>query len=204
MLDTTLKPKIDPYLKQIAEKLGEIGIGPNQITLYGFVIGFIGCVAIGLQSYIFGLFLILLNRLADGLDGAVARFNTENTQTKPNPFGAYLDIILDMILFGAFVFLFMLGQPNHAATAAFLMFSFIGIFATSLGHHIIGTQDTDKLKSFYHPTRLIEGTEMIIFMILVCLYPAYFSAIAVLFGIICWITTIARIWYAYWDLKKSN
>ena len=71
MFDTMLRPAVDNHLNKIAAKLGEIGIGPNQITLYGFVIGFVGCVAIGLQNYMLGLFLILLNRLADGLDGAV-------------------------------------------------------------------------------------------------------------------------------------
>lgn len=207
MLDTALKPKIDPTLKILAAKLGEIGIGPNQITLYGFVIGFIGCIAVGLQNYMFGLFLILLNRLADGLDGAVARFNADKNTDENNAkraFGAYLDIILDMILFGAFVFLFMLGQLNQAPTATFLLFSFIGIFATSLGHHMLDVPKTDQAKPFYHPTKLVEGTEIILFMILVCFYPNGFSAIAALFGILCWVTTISRIWCTYWDLRKSD
>ncbi len=203
MFDSAIRPKIDPALNKIAEKLGTLGIGPNQITLYGFVVGIIGCIAIGLQSYLFGLFLLLLNRLADGLDGSVARFNKENG-AQQNAFGAYLDIILDMILFGAFVLLFILGQPHQASAAAFLLFSFIGLFATSLGAYIIPKSNNEQDKSFLHPTRLIEGTEIIIFIILVCLYPVAFSAIAVLFGTLCWVTTMSRIWFTYWDLKKEN
>ena len=201
MLDTTLRPRIDPYLNQLADQLGKIGIGPNQITIYGFVVGVIGCIAIGLQSYYFGLFLILLNRLADGLDGAVARYNQKESGEK-KPFGAYLDIILDMILFGTFVFMFTLGQPEQTAAAAFLLFSFIGLFATSLGGYMVGLKGEGTDKPFYHPNRLVEGTEMIVFMTITCLYVEYFSAIAVLFGVFCWITTISRIWFAYIDLKK--
>lgn len=203
MFDSAIRPKIDPILNKLAAKLGEIGIGPNQITFYGFVIGIVGCIAIGLQSYIFGLFLLLLNRLADGLDGAVARFKI-NDEDKQSQFGAYLDIILDMILFGAFILLFVLSQPYQASAAVFLMFSFIGLFATSLGAYMVGLNDATQERSFLHPTRLVEGTEIIIFMIFICLYPHAFSAIAVLFGVLCWVTTVSRIWFTYWDLKKKN
>lgn len=203
MFDSAIRQKIDPTLNKLAVKLGDIGIGPNQITLYGFVVGIVGCIAIGLQNYQFGLFLLLLNRLADGLDGAVARFQTEKGEKK-SPFGAYLDIILDMILFGTFVLFFVLGQPHQASAGVFLMFSFIGLFATSLGSYMVTTDGDNTNRSFLHPTRLIEGTEIIIFMILVSLYPIAFSAISVLFGTLCWITSIARIWFTYWDLKKKD
>lgn len=202
MLDTTLRPRIDPVLNQFADQLGKIGIGPNQITIYGFVVDMIGCFAIGLQNYHFGLALILINRLADGLDGAVARYNQEKGD-KQSPFGAYLDIILDMILFGAFVFLFVLGQPHHSTGAAFALFSFIGLFATSLGGYLVGLPEEKTKRVFYHPTRLIEGTEMIAFMVLACLFVDAFSAIAIVFGVFCWITTTSRIWFAYRDLKKA-
>lgn len=216
MLDSTLKPLIDPYLNKTANTLATIGIGPNQITLYGFIVGLVGCVAIGLQSYVFGLFLILLNRLADGLDGAVARSDfvedsaqsgeeeiKEVKKTVRRKFGAYLDVILDMVLFGAFVFMFALGQPDHALTAGFLLFSFIGLFATSLGGYLID-RDPSANKAFFHPAKLIEDTEITIFIILVSLNPAAFSALAVLFGILCWVTAISRIWQVFWDLRTGN
>ena len=202
MLDTMLRPTVEPHLNKIAAKCFELGIGPNQITFYGFAIGLVGCVAIGLQSYFFGLLLILLNRLADGLDGAVARYNKNQEGAKQqSPFGEYLDTILDMILFSAFIFLFVLGQPHQASAAIFLMFSFVGLFITYLGSYIVKAKTKQSEKPFFHPTRMIEDTEIVLFIILACLYTEAFSAIAVLFGIVCWFTTISRIWYAYFDLK---
>lgn len=203
MFDEKLKPTIDPYLNKLADQLGKIGVGANQITIYGFIVGIVGCVAVGMASYMFGLFLILLNRLCDGVDGAVARYN--RTQGKDlSPFGAYLDIILDMILFGAFVFLFVMGQPHHATAAVFMLFSYVGLFATSLGAHMMGTAEYNLQRSFLHPVNLIEGTEIIVFMILVCFHPDAFSAIAIIFGTLCWLTTISRIFFTWRDLKKKE
>ena len=203
MLDATLKPTIDPYLNKLADQLGKIGVKPNHITIYGFIVGIVGCIAIGMASYKFGLFLILLNRLCDGIDGAVARYNQAQGE-EPNPFGAYLDIILDMIFFGAFVFLFVLGQPHHATGGVFLLFSFVGLFATSLGDYMIGAINANDKKPFYHPINLVEGTEIIVFMILACFYVEAFSAIAVVFGVLCWLTTISRILFSYRYLKKAG
>ena len=202
MLDTMLKPKIDPYLEKMAEKLQTIGVGPNQITLYGFVVGLLGCVAIAFGSYMFGLVLILLNRITDGLDGAVARFSKSPKMKKETTaLGAYLDTILDMILFGAFVFSFGFASI-HAGAASFLLFSLMGVFITDLGAHMIQnvkakTAADENAKSFYHPTRWIEGTEIIIMMVLSCVFPAAFGIWALIFGVMCWVTTISRIWDAF-------
>ncbi len=38
-------------------------------------------------------------------------------------------------------------------------------------------------------------------MMLVCLFPASFSAIAFLFGILCWFTVIARVMQAWRSLS---
>jgi phosphatidylglycerophosphate synthase len=203
MFDEKLKPTIDPYLNRLADEVGKLGVKADHVTIYGFIIGIVGCVFIGLQSYLFGLFLILLNRLCDGVDGAVARFNKAQGQPV-SKFGAYLDVILDMILFGAFIFLFVLGQPVHATAAVFILFSYVGLFATALGAHMIGTVENNRTRPFYHPVNLVEGSEIILFMVLVCLYPYAFSAIAVVFGVFCWLTTIARIIFTYKDSKENS
>jgi phosphatidylglycerophosphate synthase len=201
VFDSSLRTTIDPYLNKLADQLGKIGVKPNHISVYGFVVGIVGCIAIGMASYMFGLFLILLNRLCDGVDGAVARYNQEQGE-KPNAYGAYLDTVLEMLLFGAFVFLFVLGQPHHATGGVFILFSFLGLFTTSLGSYVVGNNNIKR--PFYHPVNLVQRTEIVGFIILSCFYPDAFSAIAVLFGVLCWFTTISRIWFAYRDFKKKN
>ena len=204
MLDTILKPKAAPYLETMAEKLNTLGVRPNQITLYGFVVGMVGCIAIAFGSYLFGLFLILLNRLTDGLDGAVARYSKHPVKSKQEQaFGQYLDTVLDMILYGAFVFSFGFASV-HSGAASFLLFSLLGVFVTGLSAHMItGIDGKNTDKEFHHPTRWIEETELIIMMVLSCLMPAAFGFFAVIFGIACWGTTGSRIWEIFQHVNQG-
>jgi len=205
MFDSAIKNTLDPILQKTAEKLDTaVGISSNQITIYGFILGLVGCVAVGLQSYMIGLFLLMLNRLGDGLDGTVSRFDNHEAGTMKGPFGTYLDIILNMITFGAFAFLFTLSDPEQSGAAAFLLFSFIALFATELGDYMFSEENQRSERSFLHPTRLVECTEIAIFMAFVCFYPTAFSAAAILLGIMCWVTAFSRIWFTFWELRTNS
>jgi phosphatidylglycerophosphate synthase len=68
----------------------------DQITVAGLVIGLLAAGAAALGLYALALVGLVLNRLADGLDGAVARL------TEPTDRGAYLDIALDFVFYAAF------------------------------------------------------------------------------------------------------
>ena len=48
-------------------------------------------------------------------------------------------------------------------------------------------------KSLYYLGGLTEGTETILALVLACLWPALFPAIALVFGLLCWLTTASRI-----------
>ena len=75
----------------------------------------------GFYSAVGTVVLILLNRLADGLDGAIAR----NTQT--TDLGGYLDIVCDFLVYSGVVFGFALARPEaNALPTAFLILSFVG------------------------------------------------------------------------------
>ncbi len=196
MLDSMIRPYITPSLDKLAEKVDSYHIPANLITLAGLGIGLVGCFFIAVQSYFFGLILILLGRLFDGLDGAVAR------RKGPTDFGAYLDIVCDFIFYAAFVFFFVMALPNHYLAGLFLLFSYIGTAASFLAYAIIAEKrglstEANGPKSFFHATGLAEGTETIAFMALACLFPVYFSVFAFLFGILCWITTVGRIMQAW-------
>ena len=64
--------------------------------------------------------LLLLNRLLDGLDGAVAR------AAGSTDLGGFLDITMDFLVYSAIPFAFVLKDPGNALAAAFLIFSFVG------------------------------------------------------------------------------
>ena len=121
MLDRYLIPMIKPSLDAVALKLVRIGVSANGLTLTGFLIGMAAAVAVAQQSYGLGLAAILLSRVCDGLDGAVAR------QTKPTDRGGFLDITLDFVFYASIPMAFALADPaRNALAAAVLLAAFVG------------------------------------------------------------------------------
>ena len=73
MLDRAVRRVIDPCLEPVAAILQRVGLTANAVTVLGFLLGLLGCVAIAVGWLWLGLVLVLGNRLADGLDGILAR-----------------------------------------------------------------------------------------------------------------------------------
>lgn len=196
MFDAALRHIIDPPLNVVGTKIAACGISANSVTLAGFAIGLCAIPLIAVESYWLALLLILLNRLFDGLDGAVARHSLLTD------FGGYLDIVCDFIFYAAVIFAFALARPENALAAAFLIFSFIGTASTFLTYAIMAekhkvTTSIRGQKSLYYLGGVAEGGETLLAMVLICGFPGYFSVIAIVFGLMCWITTGTRV-YAAW------
>jgi phosphatidylglycerophosphate synthase len=192
VFDGRARPLIDPPLNWLAARLARHGLGANAVTVGGFLVGVAGCVAVGFQQYTLALVLILLNRIADGLDGAIAR------RLGATDAGGYLDIVLDTIFYSGVPFAFAVSRPEFALPAAFLIYSFVGTGGSFLAFAVIAakrgiTTESRGKKSFYYAAGLMEGTETVIFFVLFCLLPDQFSVLAWVFGGLCWVTTAARI-----------
>lgn len=196
MLDAQLRPLIDRLLNPIGRGLVTLGITANQVTMIGSAFGLIavGCAAAGL--FYPALWFVIANRVIDGLDGSVAR------ASRSSDFGGYLDIVSDFIFYSAIPLAFAVARPEAALAAAFLIFSFIGTATSFLGFailaekHKITTQIRGK-KAFYYLGGLTEGTETILLFLAMLVWPDYFSLMAIIFGILCWVTTATRIYAAY-------
>lgn len=202
MLDQWTTIWIRLPLDKGAKLLKNRGIKPDQITLIGFLTGMAAVPLLWQQHYIASLCIILINRLMDGLDGALARLYG------PTDAGGFLDITLDMIFYSAIIFGFFLANTHKNAIAAnLLLFSFIGTGASFLAYAVIAekhslTRDHLYKKSLYYPRGLIEGTETIMLLVLLCFIPENFPIIASSFAILCIITTIIRVWTGYNTIKS--
>jgi len=197
VLDSYARKMIDPPLNLAGRSLARRGVSANTVTLVGLALGLAAAVAIALGAFIFGLLLILGSRLADGLDGAVARASQQTD------FGGYLDIASDFLFYGAVPFGFALAEPStNAIAAAFLLLSFYVNGASFLGYAILAEKKgmktrTQGMKSLYYSNGLLEGTETIVFFVLLCLLPAYFAPLAYVFGALSFVTAILRVFGAY-------
>lgn len=191
MLDTYIRPLINKPLNYLGEHLASMSIHANVITLTGFIIGLLAMSCIALSHYSYGAVFLLINRLFDGLDGAVAR------ATKLTIFGGFLDIVCDFIIYSGIVFSFALSRVDMSIYATFLIFSFIGPMSSFLAYAILAskrniTSSLHGRKSFYYSDGICEGSETILALVLICMIPDYFHWIAVIYGTLCWITTIGR------------
>src|SRR5829696_8470965 len=119
MLDGWMRRRIDPSLDRIGRSLARTGISADALTLAGFGAGLGSALMIGSRLDGAALLLFILNRLMDGLDGAVARA-TQRTDR-----GGFLDIVLDFAVYGAVPLAFALREPaGFAVPAACLLFAF--------------------------------------------------------------------------------
>lgn len=199
MIDAALLPLVKRAITRPARALVAQGIGADQITLVGFGIGLVGGLALWAGLFWLALTCLALNRLADGLDGAVARLTT------PSDRGAFLDIALDFMFYGLFPLGFALHDPGaNALPAAVLIASFIGTGSSFLAFSIIAekrglTSKDYPTKGIYYLGGLTEGTETIALFVAMCLFPPAFPWLAYGFAALCAITTATR-WLAGWRI----
>ena len=95
MFDARLRPLIDPPLNAAGRAIAARGLTADHVTLIGLLFGLAAAIAIAFGMFEVALALIALNRIADGLDGAVAR------AAGSTPFGGFFDLIADFIFYGA-------------------------------------------------------------------------------------------------------
>lgn len=192
MLDGPLRRFIDPPLDRLGVRLAKAGFSANVLTLGGFGVGLLALPLLAAGAYGSALFVILLNRFVDGLDGAVARARGASD------WGGYLDIVCDFVFYGAAVFGFALAEGENRLPAAFLLLSFIGTGGSFLAFAALaarrGIETTARgTKSLYYLGGLTEGTETIAFFVACCLFPGSFPVLAWIFAAACWITTVSRV-----------
>ena len=196
MLDRYARRLIDPPLNEAGRMIAARGISADDVTLIGLCLGLISAICIALGAPFLALFPLLASRVADGLDGAVAR------ATCTTDFGGYFDIAADFLFYGAIPAAFVFADPTtHGAAGAFLLMAFYFNGTSFLGFAILAEKhghktDAQGQKSLYYSNGILEGTETIAFFVLLCLFPTYFVPLSYVFGALCFATAILRIYSA--------
>ncbi|MFW2586928.1 CDP-alcohol phosphatidyltransferase family protein [Sagittula sp. SSi028] len=197
MIDSALLPMQRSLMDPPARWLAARGVAADQVTVTGFAIGLLAVFAIAWGLWSVGLVLILLNRLCDGLDGALAR------RVGTTDRGAFLDIALDFAFYALVPVGVAFADPAaNALPAAVLIAAFVGTGSSFLAFSTIAAQkgltaDAYPSKGIYYLGGLTEGFETIVFFILICLLPQYFAPMAYGFAAACALTTAIR-WHQGW------
>ncbi|WP_192036340.1 CDP-alcohol phosphatidyltransferase family protein [Halomonas sp. YLGW01] len=205
MLDRWTNAWIKPPLARLAKGLAERDVTPNQVTVASFLVGMLALPLLAQQAYGLALAVILVNRLGDGLDGALARYTGQASDA-----GGFLDIGLDFLFYAAVVLGFALADPAaNALAAAFLLFAFVGTGSSFLAFAIMATKHElarprFENKAFYYLHGLTEGTETILAFVIFCLWPAQFALLATVFAAACLLTTGTRLWGGFHTVRLQE
>jgi phosphatidylglycerophosphate synthase len=197
MIDARLAPLQKAVLGLPARWLAARGVLADHVSLAGFGLGVLAVPALAFGAFGLALALLAANRIADGLDGAIAR------ATVPTDRGAFLDIGLDFVFYAIFPLGFALADPAaNALPAAVLIASFIGTGSSFLAFASIAAKRGKTAadypnKGIYYLGGLTEGAETIAIFAAMCLFPAAFPLLAYAFAAACALTTLTR-WHQGW------
>lgn len=197
MLDRQLLSLFKGPTDAMASRLLKRGVSADQATFGGFLIGLGAAALIAFGFTLLAIAPLLLSRLLDGLDGAMARLSQTTDR------GAFLDISLDFIFYAMIPVAFVLLAPEENAVAGVLLLAaFVGTGTTFLAYAAIAEKRQLKntaypMKSFYYIGGLTEGAETIACFLAMCLWPSQFATIATIYAALCLVTTVTRIVSGY-------
>jgi len=189
-----MRRRIDPPLGRAALALSRWGVEAEALTWTGFVAGVAAAAAVALGAFGWGLALFALNRLLDGLDGAVARVAGATDR------GGFLDITLDFLVYAAIPLGFAVADPAaNALAAAVLLFTFVATASTFLAYAVFAAKrgvSTERRgrKSLYYLGGLAEGTETAAVLLAMCAFPGAFVALAYGFAALSAVTAAVRVY----------
>ena len=204
MLDAAARRLIDPPLNRAGRAIAARGWTADGVTLAGLALGLLAALLVALGLPGLALVPLLASRIADGLDGAVAR------ASGTTDFGGYLDIWCDFVFYGAIPLAFVIADPaTNGVAGAFLLFTFYVNGTSFLGYAIQAEKRgmetrAQGIKSLYYSNGLLEGTETIVFFVLLCLFPGAFAPLAWVFGGLCLLTAGLRVWGARHVFTKEG
>lgn len=192
MLDRQLLALSKPLVDRIAATLARRGNTADEISITGFGFGAIAVMMIASGQTLAAIVPLLINRLLDGVDGALARMSG------PTDRGAFLDITLDFLFYAGVPLGFaLLDPPRNALAAAVLLAAFIGTGASFLAFAVLAEKRGEKSaaypsKAFYYLGGLAEGFETAVCFVAMCLFPSRFALIAYIYTAMCCVTTVTR------------
>ena len=194
MIDEYFIKIFKPILELVASPFYKFGVNANYISLFGLSMSFLSFYLIleGLNNI--ALFVFLLGRILDGVDGIIAN------KTRITEFGGFIDIVFDLISYSLVPLAFILKDNSNAIFGSILLATFFGTSSAFFGIAIFENNEFIKRnpeKSFYHVGGFMGGSITILFLSLMFLFPEKFNLIALIFSVLCILGTIERIFYAY-------
>jgi len=208
VFDSRLRPVVAPVLDRVAAVLDRSWVSPDRLTLLGLVTGLVSAAAAAGQWWSVALVLWLLSRVADGLDGSLARRRAAGGGAGDVGAGGFLDITCDVVVYGTtvvgvavgatagqgapwwpFVLVLLAYYVNGAALLAF----------SSIAERVGRTRDDGRSLSFLGG--VAEGAETIVVHTLWLVVPAAAAPIAAVWAAVVGVGAAHRVVAGYRALR---
>jgi len=194
MFDRAALKLAKPALAHMAGYAAARRITPDQVSLAGLGLGLLSALLVALGAPVLALLPMAASRIADGLDGELARNSGAQSDR-----GAFVDIAFDFIFYASIPLAFAVHDPaRNALAGAFLLAAFVTTGTSFLAYASLAakrgeTSAAYPTKGIYYLGGLTEGSETIGLFIICCLWPSWFPALAGIFGLMCLVTTGTRL-----------
>ncbi|WP_072690374.1 CDP-alcohol phosphatidyltransferase family protein [Rhodococcus marinonascens] len=209
MIDRYLRKHLERPLDRCAAAIDIPSITPDRITGAGLVLGLGSAVTAGLQWWWVALALWVLSRIADGLDGPLARRRRARTPAAGDAgAGGFFDITADFIVYGSTVVGVAVGATS-AYGAPWWPFLLV-----LLAYYINGTaflafssiaersgRSLDDGRSLSFLGGLAEGAETIVVHALWLVFSVFAWQIAAIWAAVVAVSSVQRIIAGYRALK---
>jgi phosphatidylglycerophosphate synthase len=153
-----------------------------------------------------------INRILDGIDGALARATGSATS-----FGGLLDIACDQVAYVLLPVGLVLGRSDQGRTEVICLVWMLGSFYINIGVLLMlggllekssreggrggkGRTKSTAKTALILPTGLIEGAETIIFYYIFLLLPRHLAQLYILFAVLITATAVQRLLWAWRNL----
>ncbi len=166
MIETLLRPKVQPFFNTLGTLLNRLSLTPNIITACAFSSGVLCALAIIFDCPLYALFFLIISGLCDVLDGTLARL-----QQKAHPLGAYIDLIADRMVEALFIYACAIAYP--APMHAYLIFYIVLLLHFTTFMAAGALFKNNGTKSMHYDACLIERAEAFIIFGAMLLLPHY-------------------------------
>lgn len=194
MVDAKLRESLESAFTYLGKAVDRPHISPDRITYGGLVFGVGGAISAWEHLWILALFLWLSSRIADGIDGALARRRLVRGTGK-SPAGGYLDIMSDFVVYGSFVVGVAHGSGQSYLPFLFVLLAYYLNGTSFLAFSSIGEKEgirIDDGRSLSFVFGLAEATETIVVHSLWCLFPHSAAQIASVWAAIVFLSAFLR------------
>jgi phosphatidylserine synthase len=203
VLDGTTRRLVAPALEALAARVDRPAVTPDRVTLLGLALGLGSAVAAATALWIPALVLWLLSRVADGLDGVLARRRAAAGEP-PSAAGGYLDITADFLVYGATVAGVAIGWggsllPFVAVLVAYYLNGATFLAFSSLAERTGRRLDDGRSLSFLGG--LAEGTETVLVHSLWLVLPGHAGTIAWVWAGVVGVSGVQRMVAGYRALR---